>query len=277
MKGASWSPGGGEGVSSRPDFYSLLVCVALSLALLQAGSGVTLPVTQALRGSVLRPFLAFQGWMAERAVLRARLETLRQENARLEAELLAREGLFPENRQLRRELELSERAGGTYVPAQVSVGRPRLGVASRFLLDVGRGDGVRPPVGVVTARGLVGVVRSATSARSAGDFWTHQDFRVSVRTRGGGITGIVRPTGDGATGNAMLFQGAPFQEKIPAGSELETTGAGGVYPPGVPVGVVERSLGERAGWSRSYLVRPAVRPQEVRVALVWRAPPDEEP
>lgn len=274
---ASRVTGGGDGDSRRPDLYSLLACVLLSVTLTQVGSGVTLPVTHALRASVLRPFLAFQGWMAERAILRTRLESIQQENARLEAELLAREGLLPENLQLRRALELSAREEGTYVPAEVSVGRPRLGVVTRFLLDVGRGEGIRPPAGVVSAKGVVGVVRSATADRSAGDYWTQQDFRVSVRTSDGGITGIVRPAREGSSEPAMLFEGAPFQQEIPRGTELETTGAGGVYPPGVPVGVVERGLRERAGWARSYLVRPAVRPEEVRVALVWRPPAGPEP
>lgn len=143
------------------------------------------------------------------------------------------------------------------------------GGASRTFVLRGTATGLRPPVGVFTHQGVVGVVRAVESGRAVGDFWTHPDFRVSVRTEDGSATGIVRPSYEGDQ-PGMLLEGAPYQEPIAEGVLLVTTGLGGVFPAGIPVGEVVTQSGVESGWERSYHVRPRVRPAEVEVAFVRR-------
>ncbi|HKK07660.1 MAG TPA: rod shape-determining protein MreC, partial [Gemmatimonadota bacterium] len=154
---------------------------------------------------------------------------------------------------------------------QVEPGRVPGGEDQTFLVHVGTGNGIRPPVGVFTARGLVGVVRAATAHASRGQFWTHPDFRVSVRTASGEASGIVRSGEDGGQ-PAMILDGAPYQTDIPPGTVLYTSGLGGLYPAGIPVGTVRSVSAVESGWEKSYRVEPAVRPEQVDMAFVWRKP-----
>lgn len=265
-------PSVGNGPDRRVDAVVTLVLAAGCIALLEVGPGAEVAVSEALRGTALRPFLEAQDWVNRRAELQDRVSTLVQENARLQSELVRRRGLERENRELRELVAISGEEG-RFLPSEVFRGEPRLGVARRFLLPAGRGSGIRAPAGVLTADGVVGVVRTVTADGAAGDFWTHPDYRASVRVRGGGVTGIVRPDDAESAQPALVFEGAPYQDEIPEGTVLVTTGAGGVYPPGVPVGTVQGLAEVERGWARSYRVRPAVRPEDVSAALVWLPAP----
>lgn len=265
-------PAVGNGPDRRVDAVVTLVLAVGCIALLETGPGAEVAVSEALRGTALRPFLEAQDWVDRRAELQGRVSTLVEENARLQSELVRRRGMERENRELR---ELVAIAGdeGRFLPAEILPGEPRLGVARRFLLPMGRGSGMRAPAGVLTADGVVGVVRTVTADGAAGDFWTHPDYRVSVRVRGGAVTGIVRPDDAESDQPVLVFEGAPYQDEVPQGTVLVTTGAGGVYPPGVPVGTVQGLAQVERGWARSYRVRPAVRPEDVSAALIWLPAP----
>jgi len=49
---------------------------------------------------------------------------------------------------------------------------------------------------------------------------------------------------------------------------IVTSGLGGVYPAGIPIGTVLGELRTSEGWARTYLVRPAVRPPDVSNVIV---------
>jgi rod shape-determining protein MreC len=131
---------------------------------------------------------------------------------------------------------------------------------------------VESPVGVLAGDGVVGVIRSARSTTATGHFWTHPEFRVSVRTESGSAVGIVRPRREDDGRMVMELEGTPYQEDVPLGSLLVTSGVSSLYPSGIPVGTVRAVSEVYAGWAKSYLVEPSVRPDEASVVLVWRRP-----
>lgn len=228
-------------------------------------------VASRLRGSVLAPFLGAHEAVRERARMARRLDALRAERDSLARELVHLREASVENRRLRDLLSLPAWSPDSVRAVELRPARVRRGGARTFLLPLEAPGPVSVPTGVFTARGLVGVVRSATGGTVVGDFWTHPDFRVSVRTEDGSATGIVRAVHvEGRPG--MIFEGAPYQNEIPEGTGLVTSGLGGIYPPGVPVGTVREVSAVESGWARSYRVEPAVRPGAVDVALVWLRP-----
>lgn len=249
------------------------------LGLLLAAGGVLalLPpdrsaaVASRLRSSVLAPFLAAHEAAREHARMGRTIRELRAERDSLARRLVGLRDARLENRRLRGLLELPAGRPDSVLAVPLRPARVRRGGARTFVVELeGRGP-VPTPTGVFTVGGLVGAVRSVTDGTGVGDFWTHPDFRVSVRTEDGGATGIVRPVHAGGP-PGMLFEGAPYQTEIPSGTGLVTTGLGGIYPPGIPVGTVREVSTVESGWARSYRVEPAVRPGAVDVALVWVRP-----
>lgn len=260
----------GRGGRSRTDLA--VTAVLLGCALLVAGLGGDRQATlaRAVRSSVLVPFLELHRAFAERARVGQRLRAVRAERDSLAAEAVRLRQLAGDGRELRRLSGLETPSAGTFLAADLLAGRPRVGDSDIFQL---RGPGladVPVPAAVITGSGLVGVLRSVDARGGHGEFWTHPDFRVSVRTEEGGTSGIVRAMRGPGGQAVMLLEGAPYQGDVPPGTELFTTGLAGIYPPGVPVGTVTGVSRVESGWAKSYFVRPAVRPEAASVVLVWR-------
>lgn len=66
----------------------------------------------------------------------------------------------------------------------------------------------------------------------------------------------------------MKLDGIPFQAELEPGTEIVTSGMGGIFPRGIPIGAVVQLTETEAGWSRSYLVKPQVYPDAVREVMV---------
>jgi rod shape-determining protein MreC len=66
----------------------------------------------------------------------------------------------------------------------------------------------------------------------------------------------------------LELRGVPYRDTIPAGTLVLTSGLGGVYPKGIPVGRVLGVVRELTGWERTYLVLPAANPAHAAHALV---------
>lgn len=265
------STGVSEPGRSRRDLAVTVIFVLLGGVLEVLPPAQRLLITHALRASVLAPVLATQEAVARRTHLSARLVVLEAQRDSLERELIEARRAQNENGRLRRGLSLGPAPADSLVAVQLEPGRVPGGEDQTFMVRKGVEDGVRAPAGVFTSRGLVGILRSSTAHASRGQYWTHPDFRVSVRTANGTASGIIR-SGDDPDQPAMILEGAPYQTDIPPGTVLYTSGLGGLYPAGIPVGTVRSVLAVESGWEKSYRVEPAVRPEQVDVAMVWRRP-----
>jgi rod shape-determining protein MreC len=267
----------GRPENHRRDLVIVVVLLILSWSLASLDSSQALGLTRVLRGSILKPFLAADAAYERRAALAARAARLETERDQLYVQLLGATDLERENRELREQLSLPERRPGSYVVAELVPGRPSIGDSHNFLLRSLSLADAQVPTGVSVPDGLVGVLRSISGATGLGEFWTHPDFRVSVRSATGGATGIVRAFvgDDGET--LMLVEGVPYQARMAEGAILETAGLGGVFPSGIRVGTVLRESASRSGWSHSYLVAPAVQPGAVRAVTAWNRAAMQEP
>lgn len=228
-------------------------------------------IAAALRGSVLAPFLAGQDlWVVERD-LRSAARELRLQRDSLAAVVVSLQDATRETHRLRRLLDLAQRAGPRFVAANLVPSGRGAGDLQTFLLDVGTRDGVRPPAPVVTADGLVGAVRSASGEHAAGDFWTHPDFRASAMTEDERVFGIVRPGTEVEGGPRVLWlTGVPYQAELARGTRVVTSGLGGVFPRGLPVGRVLDLVRAEEGWSKTYRLEPFVPPGAAVEVLVLR-------
>jgi rod shape-determining protein MreC len=263
------APGSDRSLSRR-DSALFVFCIILSVLMLvrpEFGNRIT----GYIRVSVLRPFL----WMQERAeqsrTSRGAFDRLRAErdSAAHAAQFLS--SLRSENQRLRGLLGLGARLPVPYIPAEVlhqSV--PTDG--RTLILSAGRRAGVRPFDPVVSAEGLIGVVREVDAERSLAWTWTHPEFRASAFTIPGDVFGVVAPALQ-VTGSDQLLQlrGVAIRDTVPAGTLVATSGLGGVYPQGIPIGTVIGQSSEETGWERIYILRPAANPENAEQVLILHA------
>ncbi len=243
-----------------------LIIAALILSYLPSGGQET--IASALRSSVLRPFLGLQGVVA---ATRLRTLDVRVLQARLDsatASLVARSTLAEENDRLRALLDLGDRLEVPWIAGEVL--RPGTqGSEGIFLLNLGTEDGVPPMAPVLTPEGLAGVVREVRDGSSIGMDWTNPDFRASAMSEDGAVYGFVETRrGLFREEDRLLLASTPYAVQLEAGTGIQTSGIGGVYPRGIPIGRVVEVAESQGGWNTSYWVEPYVVPGDMSQVVV---------
>ncbi|MEE8061879.1 MAG: rod shape-determining protein MreC [Gemmatimonadales bacterium] len=257
---------------SRSDTVLFALCLILATGLMFAPTHRTAQIASGIRSTVLLPLLWMQQVAEEGKASRSRLATIRAQRdsiARLAQSLPA---LRDENEQLRRLIGLGQRVELDFVPAEVlHQATPTDGLT--LLLGAGSADGVAPFQPVVSPEGLLGVISSVDLRSSVAVTWAHPEFRASALTEGGGVFGIVAPSAPASSNETILeLRGVPYRDTIPEGTLVMTSGLGGVYPKGIPIGTVLNIARELTGWERTYLVRPAANPGRAAHALILTGP-----
>jgi rod shape-determining protein MreC len=213
-----------------------------------------------VRRTVLAPLVWLQQRAVEGRTSRARFDAAeaQRDTATLQARALA--PLAAENAALRLLVGLAKRPELTFVPAEI-LHQPQPSDARSLLLSAGARQGVEPFQPVLTPEGLLGVVRTADPGQSVAMTWAHPEFRASAVTADGSVSGIVAATSpDSPSESLMELRGVPYRDSIAVGTLVVTSGLGGVYPRGIPVGTVVAQVREQKGWERVYLLRPAASP-----------------
>lgn len=225
-------------------------------------------IAWALRATVLRPFIATQQTLAQARLRAGEIEVLRAQLDSMAAVLSTQSALADENRTLRSLLGLSGRVGPTFEPASViRPGTP--GSESMFLVELGAEHGVVEGAPVVDRHGLVGVIREVRARASVGMDWTHPDFRASAMLADGTSYGIVenRP-GSFREEDRLVLNGTAYHEDVADGTPVLTSGLGGVFPRGIPIGRIDGVAEVQGRWLKSYWLRPMVQPGSVTHVLV---------
>jgi rod shape-determining protein MreC len=176
------------------------------------------------------------------------LRDLREENRRLTGEItvlkrqldqLQEQAL--ETQRLQRLLTLKEAGTSQYLTARV-VGKDATNWFKTLLLDRGSTDGVRRNLPVVAPDGLVGRIVEVTPTAAKVQLLTDPLSAVGGLLQRTRVTGIV--SGNLGAGTRMTY--LPLLADVAAGDEVLTSGMGGVFPKGIPIGritAVERRSG----------------------------------
>lgn len=256
------------------DTAVLAVCVLAALILLFLPGEERDRVAATLRRTAVAPLAQLQ---REAEIRRAKYLSY-DERVRVRGEL-ARDaadvtGLRSENDRLRRMLGLGARLQWGFVAAEATPGQVasklvREQIVETFLLTTGGRVGVTPFSPVVAPEGLVGMVEQVDPAMSVAISYAHPDFRVSVQTPDGAATGIVQAhLGSGADRALLELRGVPFRSPLKPGQLLVSSGLGGTYPRGIPVGTVVREIQTAERWARTYLLQPSVSLSDVGAVMV---------
>lgn len=256
-----------DGIGRR-QLLATVLFVALAFTALYIAPASQQQLAATLRGSVLQPFILVQEGLAQNRIRNHEADALRASFDSVVGVLSSQTTLAEENARLRALLDLADRASPDYVAANViRAGTP--GSESMFLLDVGALDGVRVNAPVVGRDGLVGVVREVQPRTAIGVDWTHPEFGVSGMTIDGQSYGLVEARrGDFREDDRLLLNGAPYHVAIEDGTLIVTSGLGGIYPRGIPLGHIHSLAEADAGWRKSYWIDPAIRPGSVTQVLV---------
>ncbi|MBA2873655.1 rod shape-determining protein MreC [Thermaerobacillus caldiproteolyticus] len=177
----------------------------------------------------------------EYVTLEAQLQTLKKENAELRAILKKKESLRD------------------FVPIQATViGRNPDRWQEIIIVNKGEQNGVKKDMAVITPEGLVGKVQHASQFTSTVQLLSalDQKNRISAYVQGKeNVFGLIE--GYDEKRKALLLKEIPFDAKIEKKQLVVTSGLGGIFPKGLPIGEVMEVVPDQYGLTKMVYVKPA--------------------
>ena len=162
---------------------------------------------------------------------------LQAENARLQERLRAYELREVAQEELDR-LVTQDTLNYRYTPATV-VKMSRNRTHNYIILNKGTEDGVRPQSGIISDRGVVGIVEAVDRHYSYGR--TLMDLQMSVGARIGRTEVVSLLSWDGIRSNGAVVRNLPPHYSVEPGDTVRTSGYSTIFPPDVPIGVTGES------------------------------------
>jgi len=224
-------------------------------------------VTSVVVGSVTdvwRDYVDLRGMQRENKRLRQEVGTLSRRIEQLEEQAL-------ETQRLQRLLALREVPQAQALTARVA-GKDATNWFKTILVDRGGLDGVRRNQPVVAPDGLVGRVVEVTPSSAKVQLLTDPVSAVGGLVQRTRVTGIV----SGNLGAGTRVRYLPLMADVAVGDLVVTSGMGGVFPKGIPIGrltAVERRSG---ALFQEASLQPTVDLSRLEEVLILTSPPPGE-
>jgi rod shape-determining protein MreC len=257
--------------NSRVDVIVLVTAALLALVARGLPPNLRDPVASSMRRTFLAPLVMLQerAEASRRSLLLDAERTAIRDSVALRAMAVA--SLESENDRLRQLIGLGARVRWGFVPAEAIHGRGVRDVTT-MTLTAGSNAGVRKLSPVISPEGVVGTVSNVDPTMSEAMIWTHPDFRVSAMSEDGSAFGIVQAHAPSATtGYLMEMRGIPFRSQLKPGQLIVSSGLGGVWPRGIPIGTVLSEISTAESWARTYLLKPVVSPADVGAVMILKS------
>ena len=188
--------------------------------------------------------------------LKSMIDSLTEEKAQLEDQLVDYETLKQENDQLKTQLGLEEEEPENELRAASVIGRDPNDVFYGFSIDQGTLNGVEEGDPVITQSGLVGIVSQAYATTSKVTTLLSEDVKVSAVDSACGESGVIASDIASASSGLLRLEYLPSDTQAQVGDIITTSGAGSAYPADLIIGRVESVQKSESDISQYAVVRP---------------------
>jgi rod shape-determining protein MreC len=170
---------------------------------------------------------------------------------------------------LSRLLQMSNRVSTETVVAKV-IGKDATNWFRTIVIDRGADQGIQRHMAVVTTEGLVGRVVDVTARASRVQLMTDPESAVGVLIQRSRVIGVAAGSLEGTAQIKYL----PLMADVAVGDRVITSGMGGIFPKGIPVGKIVRSSRPTNGaLFQSTEVQPHADFSRLEEVMVLKRPP----
>lgn len=191
---------------------------------------------RSLQGEVadIFSFIHYPGiWLSDLSGLLAENEALKLENLQLKLQNIEFKEAYLENRRLKKMLGFMDSTTYEIIPAKV-INRGTSPVANSILLNVGKNEGVKPNLAVISTQGIIGKTIAVGDHTTQCQIFLDVNFRLSVKFQNSRVLGIVMWQPDGLA----VVREIPNTAEIHPGEPVLTSGYSKIYPPNILIGKV---------------------------------------
>lgn len=161
-------------------------------------------------------------------------QVLKNEQIKYGILLSYNEKILEENRRLQEILKIKEEKNLNLKVAKVNFRNPS-NLYTRFYINLGKKDGVKKNMIVLSGETLIGKVGRVYENYSIVDMITSENFNVSALTESQ-MLGIIK--GSDEEDGTLYFEANTFQNNIEIGEKIYTSGISEIYPKGLYIGKV---------------------------------------
>ncbi len=215
-----------------------------------------------IKGSLVQTRDSLCVYFRDKSEMASELSTLREELAALKTKLQDVETLREENQRLKKLLGLTRTSIQRYTAAKVLVH-----VSTRFtrhlIINKGSRNGLKKDMPVRSINGLVGKLYDVNPDYSVVIPVTDINFSVAIETDRTGATGVLSGGGFGP----CKLKYVSMEEDVKAGDMVVTSGIDGIFPEGIPVGIIIKVV-PTEGLFYEIEVKPLSPPEKTKEVVV---------
>lgn len=225
-------------------------------------SAVTTPL-QEVGNALTSPLRSLGDLMSASTLSAYEVQALEEENERLRYEVTRLQEFEMEARRLAEVLGLSDAYSLDAVGARVIL-RSMDPWDRSITINKGSNSNIRVGMPVISVSGLVGRVESVGPTSSVVRLITDQQSHVPVFIQGTRTEGVM----DGSSDGSLTLSYIGLDTEVLPGATIVTSGGGGVYPKGIPVGTVQSVEFLPSDTYQTILIKPIGRPTRYEEVLV---------
>jgi rod shape-determining protein MreC len=231
----------------KKSFLHLITFVLISLLLLLLPREIKSEISAFIFKFTYSPFFTLTNHIKD-------LEGVQEENQKLHQKVmelslrnywLNEEHL--ENQRLRELLGFKSQLEQKVVPADVVAAEPNRRQFS-VLINKGYQEGIKRNMPVVNMHGLVGKIVDVSSHSSVVQLMLDPSFRASALDQRSRVLGIIKSK----AGFALRLDNVPLPEDVKVGDQIISSGLGGIFPPGIKIGLVTSVESEKTFSKEDY-------------------------
>ena len=181
---------------------------------------------------------------------------LQDENSRLQDRLIDYTQVKQENERLKVQLHISQQEPENEMVSASVIGRDPNDPFSGFSIGIGTLSGVSEGDPVITDKGLVGIVSRAYATTSKVDCLLSEDVSVAAVSIDKQESGLIGCNITMASSGLLRLSYLTSETALEEGDIITTSGAGGVYPANLKIGVVQSVEKSETDVSKYAVVRP---------------------
>ncbi|MDZ7765493.1 MAG: rod shape-determining protein MreC [Melioribacteraceae bacterium] len=175
---------------------------------------------------------------------------LKKENARLMLELNKLRNHALENSDLRRLLALSDTSDYPLLTASIISKLPST-LDGNYIINRGDSDNVQNGMPVINDKGLIGIIINTAKNFSIVRTLQNAKLNIAVTNQRSGVDGILS-----WDGQRLVIKHIPTTFDMRLGDRIETSEFSSIFPPSIPVGVIEEKETEVSGLLSNIFVNP---------------------
>ena len=238
-------------ITKHKDVFALIISIILSLLMLFNSDSDNIRLLRSKANRIFAYIYSPISWIRTMALIEEEASLLREKNLQLSFQLESMRYLLDENIRLKELLSFKRESNLKIFPARVINMGASPHLSSSLSIDIGSESEVSINDPIMTPNGIIGKTVIVGRNKSIVQLINDVTFRLSVRIKPSGSTGILRWLDK----DLYLINEVQKNSNVEVGNHVVSSGFSDIFPNDLPVGKVVKITEERGSFQKSVIVK----------------------